>query len=60
MSDLKHEADTLEGRISAIKTSGFVSETEFVNDAVTKRVFSWTTLFDQMENALPGTCEWCR
>jgi Tfp pilus assembly protein PilN len=55
ISDLKQEADALEGRIAVIKTVDFVNETEFVNAAVAKRVFSWTTLFDQLESALPGS-----
>jgi Tfp pilus assembly protein PilN len=43
---LQHEIDT-------IKTPQFVSETEFMNNAIKRRVFSWTGLFDHFEEMLP-------
>lgn len=55
IAEFKQQADALERRIAEIKTAEFVGDTAFVNAAVAKRVFSWTTLFDQLEGALPGS-----
>lgn len=51
--ELQRQATDLEGKISRIKTPQFVTQTQFVNDAIKRRVFSWTTLFDQFERVLP-------
>lgn len=53
IADLQREGTELEARIAKIKTPQFVLQTEFVNDAIKRRVFSWTTLFDQFERVLP-------
>lgn len=54
MLQLKEKIDALNGKIKVVKTPDFVNETEFANEAIRKRVFSWTTLFDQLERAFPG------
>ncbi len=51
--ELQRQASDLEGKIAKIKTPQFMMQTEFVNDAIKRRVFSWTTLFDQFERVLP-------
>lgn len=51
--ELQRQATELEGKIAKIKTPQFMIQTEFVNDAIKRRVFSWTTLFDQFERVLP-------
>jgi hypothetical protein len=51
---LQREATELRGRIARIKTPQFVMETEFINKAIKRRIFSWTTLFDQFERVLPN------
>jgi len=53
IADLQRQGTELEARIAKIKTPQFVLQTEFVNDAIKRRVFSWTTLFDQFEGVLP-------
>jgi len=53
INDLQRQATALESQIAKIKTPQFVSETQFVNDAIKRRVFSWSTLFDQFEGVLP-------
>jgi hypothetical protein len=53
IADLQRQATDLEGKIAKIKTPQFVMQTAFVNDAIKRRVFSWTTLFDQFEQVLP-------
>ena len=53
-SDAQSQAVTLRNRIAAIKTPDFVSETEFLNNAIKRRVFSWTALFDQFEAIFPN------
>lgn len=54
MLQLKEKIDVLNGKIKVVKTPDFINETEFANEAIRKRVFSWTTLFDQLERAFPG------
>lgn len=53
-SQAQRESASLRGRIAAIKTPEFVNETEFLNNAIKRRVFSWTTLFDQFEAIFPN------
>ena len=55
INDLQRQATVLESQIAKIKTPQFVSETQFVNDAIKRRVFSWSTLFDQFERVLPDS-----
>jgi len=43
----------VQGRIDRIKTKQFTHETDFFNQAIQRRVFSWTRLFDQLEKAFP-------
>jgi hypothetical protein len=52
-SDLQNEASRLKLRITQIKTPQFISETEFMNNAIKRRTFSWTTLFDEFERIFP-------
>jgi hypothetical protein len=52
-SQAQSDAAALRARIAAIKTPEFVSETEFLNTAIKRRVFSWTALFDQFEQVFP-------
>ena len=53
IADLQSRAREVQGRIDSIKTSKFSHETEFFNDAIQRRIFSWTRLFDQLEKAFP-------
>ena len=53
LSDLQTQGAQLQQRIDRIKTPQFVKQTEFFNTAIKKRTFSWTRLFDQLEQALP-------
>lgn len=50
----QEQAASLRNRIAGIKTPDFVSETEFLNNAIKRRVFSWTALFDQFEAIFPN------
>jgi hypothetical protein len=52
-ADLQNEATKLRLRITQIKTPRFISETEFMNNAIKRRTFSWTTLFDEFERIFP-------
>jgi len=52
-ADLQNEASKLRLRITQIKTPQFISETEFMNNAIKRRTFSWTTLFDEFERLFP-------
>ena len=52
--DLQNEASKLRLRITQIKTPQFISETEFMNNAIKRRTFSWTTLFDEFERIFPS------
>lgn len=53
-TDAANQAAALRNRIAAIKTEAFVNETEFLNNAIKRRVFSWTALFDQFEALFPN------
>lgn len=53
-TEAQTQSSSLRNRIAAIKTPDFVSETEFLNNAIKRRVFSWTTLFDQFEAIFPN------
>jgi hypothetical protein len=53
-ADLQNEASKLRLRITQIKTPQFISETEFMNNAIKRRTFSWTTLFDEFERIFPN------
>jgi hypothetical protein len=50
-AELKLQASGLQQQIRAIKTPEFVKETGFINNAIKRRIFSWTTLLDQLEKA---------
>lgn len=52
-TDLQDEASKLRLRITQIKTPQFINETEFMNNAIKRRTFSWTTLFDEFERIFP-------
>jgi hypothetical protein len=54
-TDLQDEASKLRLRITQIKTPQFINETEFMNNAIKRRTFSWTTLFDEFERIFPDT-----
>jgi hypothetical protein len=53
LKDQEGRAKDLQTRISRIKTPQFVAETEFMNNAIKRRTFSWTALFDHFEEVLP-------
>ena len=50
---LQQQASGLQQKINRIKTPEFVKKTEFINNAIKRRIFSWTTLLDQLEGSLP-------
>jgi len=52
-AELQRQSNDLQKRINTIKTPAFVSETEFFNQAIKRRVFSWTELLDEFERLLP-------
>jgi Tfp pilus assembly protein PilN len=52
-AELRKQSDNLRAKIIAIKTPEFVNESQFFDNAIKRRTFSWTTLFDQFERALP-------
>jgi hypothetical protein len=54
-ADLQNEASKLRLRITQIKTPQFINETEFMNNAIKRRTFSWTTLFDEFERIFPDS-----
>ena len=53
LQDLENRSKDLQTRISKIKTPRFIAETEFINNAIKRRTFSWTALFDHFEEVLP-------
>ena len=55
LGEMENKANELQTRIGNIKTKEFVSETEFMNNAIKRRTFSWTALFDHFEDVLPPT-----
>jgi hypothetical protein len=52
-TELQNEANKLKAKITQIKTPQFVSETQFMSDAIKRRTFSWTMLFDEFERIFP-------
>jgi hypothetical protein len=55
LDSMEQKAKELQEKINRIKTSKFISETEFMNNAIKRRTFSWTSLFDHFEEVLPPT-----
>ena len=55
LRDLEARQKDLQAKITRIKTPEFVAETEFINNAIKRRTFSWTALFDHFEEVLPPT-----
>ena len=53
LQELRNKASEFQARIGNIKTPEFISETEFMNNAIKRRTFSWTALFDHFEEVLP-------
>ena len=53
LQNLQQKKSDLQRKIDGIKTPQFISETEFMNNAIKRRVFSWTALFDHFEEMLP-------
>lgn len=51
---LQQGASKIRAEIAQIKTPKFVAETEFINGAIKRRIFSWTQLFNEFETALPN------
>jgi hypothetical protein len=47
------EASQLRTQITQIKTPQFVTETQFMSNAIKRRTFSWTMLFDEFERIFP-------
>jgi hypothetical protein len=54
IAELQNKSADLTNRIARIRTDKFVSETEFLNNAIERRTFSWTGLFDHFEEILPA------
>lgn len=52
-AELQRQSNDLQRKIDTIKTPAFVSETEFFNQVIKRRVFSWTKLLDEFERLLP-------
>ena len=52
-AELQRQTNDTQRKINAIKTPDFVNETEFFNNAIKRRVFSWTELLDEFEQLLP-------
>src|SRR5262245_6126197 len=50
---MQDKAKQFQEKINRIKTTKFVSETEFMNNAIKRRTFSWSSLFDHFEEVLP-------
>ena len=55
LQELESKANEVQTKIGNIKTKEFISETEFMNNAIKRRTFSWTALFDHFEEVLPPT-----
>lgn len=55
LREMESKANEVQTKIGNIKTPEFVSETEFMNNAIKRRTFSWTALFDHFEEVLPPT-----
>jgi cell division protein FtsB len=55
LQELESKANAVQTKIGNIKTKEFISETEFMNNAIKRRTFSWTALFDHFEEVLPPT-----
>lgn len=53
LSELKRDEQKLRSEIVAVKTPDFIKKADFINNAIKRRVFSWTKLFDQFERAFP-------
>jgi cell division protein FtsB len=53
LQKLQDKKMNLQRQIDAIKTPQFTSKTEFMNNAIKRRTFSWTALFDHFEEVLP-------
>jgi hypothetical protein len=53
LAAMEEKEKDLQNKINRIKTAKFVSETEFMNNAIKRRTFSWTSLFDHFEEVLP-------
>jgi len=53
LQKLQQKKNNLQRQIDGIKTPQFISETEFMNNAIKRRTFSWTALFDHFEEMLP-------
>ncbi|HSE42558.1 MAG TPA: hypothetical protein VLH08_17455, partial [Acidobacteriota bacterium] len=52
-TEFQNEASRLKAKITLIKTPQFVSETQFMSNAIKRRTFSWTMLFDEFERIFP-------
>ena len=55
LNGMEQKEKELQEKINRVKTAKFVSETEFMNNAIKRRTFSWTSLFDHFEEVLPPT-----
>jgi Tfp pilus assembly protein PilN len=53
LQNLEQKKKNLQHQIDIIKTPQFIAETEFMNNAIKRRTFSWTALFDHFEEMLP-------
>lgn len=52
-AEFQRQSNDLQKKINALKTPAYISETEFFNQAIKRRVFSWTELLDEFERLLP-------
>jgi hypothetical protein len=53
LREMELKEKDIQARIARIKTPEFVAETTFMNNAIKRRTFSWTALFDHFEEVLP-------
>lgn len=52
-AEAKDQGKKLRAQITQVKTPDFIAKADFINNAIKRRVFSWTKLFDQFEQCLP-------
>lgn len=53
MDNLKREADTLTGQLGKVDRDLLATQAEFVSEILEQRNFSWTRLFNALEDVLP-------
>lgn len=53
LREMETKQKKIQDQIARIKTPQFIAETNFMNNAIKRRTFSWTELFDHFEEVLP-------